>query len=82
MFDILTAIYYDELQGLRGKPVLKPPCTTAENLLRKQLETLDPQTAGELEKRIRCVAAEQRNQAFLNGARFGAQLMAELLEGI
>ena len=67
MFDILTAIYYDDLHDLRGKRILKPPYTTA-----------DPETAKELKQRFRIVAIEQRDKAFLRGSRFGAQL----LEGV
>ena len=74
MFDILTAIYYDDLHDLRGKRILKPPYTTAENAL---CECLD-----KLKQRFRIVAIEQRDKAFLRGSRFGAQLMAELLEGV
>lgn len=82
MFDILTAIYYDDLHDLRGKRILKPPYTTAENALCECLDTLDPETAKELKQRFRIVAIEQRDKAFLCGTRFGAQLMAELLEGV
>lgn len=82
MSDILTAIYYDEYNGLRGKGILKPPYTEAESALLERLDTLDPQTAKELERSIRAVATEQRDRAFLCGSRFGAQLTAELLETI
>ncbi len=82
MFDILTAIYYDDLHDLRGKRILKPPYTTAENALCECLDTLDPETAKELERCFRIVAIEQRDKAFLCGSRFGAQLMAEFLEGV
>lgn len=82
MFDILEAIYYDDFHGLQGKGILTPPYTTAEYALRQRLEALDPETATELEQNIRAVVTEQRDKAFLRGSRFGAQLMAELLEGV
>ena len=79
MKDILTSIFYDDFLRPQGKDVLKPPYTPAEASLCEWLEKLDAHTAGELERDIKMIAIEQRDQAFYNGARFGAQLITELL---
>ena len=80
MFDILTAILYDEPFHFRGKKPLVSPYSVAELAVANDLRKMDDEIAEELEKKIRAVVGEYRNQAFLTGTRFGAQLMAQLLE--
>lgn len=80
MFDILTAIQYGELTGLRGKGPMEEPYTTAEERILRQLRTLEPKTADAFRHEIRVLALEQRDAAFHTGVRFGAQLMMQMLE--
>ncbi len=80
MLDILTAIQYGELTGLRGKGPMEEPYTTAEEHILRQLHTLEPKTADAFQHEIRVLALEQRDAAFHTGIRFGAQLMMQLLE--
>lgn len=80
MYDILTAIYYGELSGLRGKSPMKQPYSIAEQRIQNRLREMDPKTAKELRREIRALAMEQRDKAFQCGVRFGAQLTAQLLE--
>lgn len=80
MYDILSAIYYEELTGLRGKRPMEPPYSDAEDHILYALHTLDPRAAMELKRNIRSLAIEQRDSAFQTGVHFGAQLMAQLLQ--
>ena len=80
MFDILTAIQYGELTGLRGKGPMEEPYTTAEKRILRQLRTLEPKTADVFQNEIRVLVLEQRDVSFHTGVRFGAQLMMQLLE--
>lgn len=80
MFDILTAIQYGELTGLRGKSPLEQPRTIVEERILHQLYALDPKTAEGFQRDIQALALEQRDTAFSSGVRLGAQLMAQLLE--
>ena len=80
MFDILTALHYGELTGLRGKSPMEAPYTIAEERIYRQLHALEPKTAEDFQRDIQALAQEQRDMAFSSGVRFGAQLMAELLE--
>lgn len=80
MFDILTAILYDEPLHLRGKKPLDPPYSAAEQQVENDLRKLDDAAAEELEKKIRALVSEYRNQAFVSGARFGARLALELTQ--
>ena len=80
MFDILTALQYGELTGLRGKMPMEAPYTIAEEHILRQLNVLEPKAADDFQHEIQALALEQRNAAFHTGVRFGAQLMAQLLE--
>lgn len=80
MYDILTGIYHDELTGLRGKGPMEAPYTVAEERILRELRALEPKAAEDIRHEIQALALEQRNAAFRTGARFGAQLMAQLLE--
>lgn len=80
MLDILSAILYDESMDLRGKGTFQEPYTTAERQVLAQLSTLDSAAADNLKPRIYALVQEQCGDAFLSGARFGAQLMAQLMQ--
>lgn len=80
MFDILTALHYGELTGLRGKSPMEAPYTIAEERVYRKLHTLEPKAAEEFQRDIQALALEQRDAAFSSGVRFGAQLMTQLLE--
>lgn len=80
MYDILTAILYDEPFHFRDKKPLTSPYSVAELAVVNDLRKLDDGAAEELEKKIRMVVSEYRNQAFLTGVRFGAQLALELTQ--
>lgn len=82
MFDILSAIFYDEPLKLRGKNTFQSPCTTAETQVLARLQTLDPAAADALKQDIRALVQEQRSDAFRTGVRFGSQLMLQLTEGL
>ena len=80
MFDILTALQYGDLTGLRGKMPMEAPYTIAEEHILRQLNALEPKAADDFQHEIQALALEQRNAAFHTGVRFGARLMAQLLE--
>jgi hypothetical protein len=80
MFDILTALQYGELAGLRGKAPMEEPYTIAEERILRQLHALEPKAADNFRREIQVLAQEQRDAAFHTGIRLGAQLMAQLLE--
>ena len=82
MSNLLSAIFYDEPLSLRGKKAFDGPLTAAERQMMSALEALglEDGLAEELEKKIRALAVESRDRAFLTGARFGARLMLELTE--
>lgn len=80
MYDILTALHYGELTGLRGKSPMEAPYTIAEERVYRKLHTLEPKAAEEFQRDIQALALEQRDAAFSSGVRFGAQLMTQLLE--
>nr|WP_325180942.1 hypothetical protein [uncultured Oscillibacter sp.] len=80
MFDILTALQYGELAGLHGKAPMEAPYTIAEERILRQLHALEPEAADDFRHEIQVLAQEQRDAAFHTGVRFGAQLMAQLLE--
>lgn len=80
MVDILTALQYDELTDLRGKEPMEAPYTIAEERILRQLHTMEPKAADAFQREIQVLAREQRDAAFQTGIRFGAQLMAQLLD--
>lgn len=79
MYDILTGIYYGELSALRGKLPLEPPYSAAESRVLCRLRAMDPETAEEWRREIRALAMDREDAAFRSGARFGAQLAAQLM---
>ena len=80
MLDTLAALQYGELTGLRGKSPMEAPYTIAEERIICQLHALEPKAAEAFQKEIQVLALEQRDAAFHTGVRFGAQLMARLLD--
>lgn len=80
MFDILTALQYGDLTSLRGKMPMEAPHTIAEERILRRLNALEPKAADDFRHEIQALALEQRDAAFHSGVRFGAQLMAQLLE--
>ena len=80
MFDILTAIQYGDLTSLLGKMPMEAPYTIAEERILRRLNALEPKAADDFRHEIQALALEQRDAAFHSGVRFGAQLMAQLLE--
>lgn len=80
MLDILTNIYHDELISLGVLCSLENPRTPEENKIRTQLRAVDEQIAEALIPSIETLADKQAEQSFYTGVRFGAQLMAQLLE--
>ena len=82
MFDILSAILYQETIPMDFKEALEEPCSYAEQHIRALLKTVgDRDTVWHLEDNIRILAREYYDEAFLSGVRFGAQLMLQLTEG-
>ena len=53
--------------------------TGVERHVAAQLRAVDEETAEKLKAGIRVLADRQSEEAFYDGVRFGAQLMAELL---
>ena len=80
MFDILTAIFHDDPLQFGTVCCLQSPQTTAERQVKNRLNSLDAEAAKELEPRVEALVREQSELAFCSGARFGAQMMAQLLE--
>ena len=81
MFDILSAIFHDDPLQFATVSSLHDPQTTAGRQVKSRLIGLDAEVTKELETRIDALVWEQSELAFCSGARFGAQLMAQFLEG-
>ena len=81
MFDILSAIFYDEALNLRQKTPFLEPCTPAETQVLAQLHTLETPVAEAVEHAVYALVQEERYKSFLSGTRFGAQLALQLSEG-
>ena len=82
MLDILTNIYHDDPLQYGTVCYLKEPQTIAERQVKSRLGALDAKDAEELEARIEALVREQGELAFHSGARFGAQLMIQLLKEV
>jgi len=80
MLDLLTAVFHDDPLRYGTACYLEQPQTTAERQVKCRLDALDTEDAAELEGRINALVQEQGELAFCSGARFGAQMMAQLLE--
>lgn len=82
MFDILTAVFHDDPLQYGTACCLKEPQTLAERQMKCRLEAPGAEEAKELERRIKALVQKQGEAAFRSGARFGAQLIAQLLMDI
>ncbi len=80
MPDILSAIYHDDPLSFQSLCCLDDPSTLEERQVVTQLRAVDEEIAEKLKPSIRILADTQAEQAFYSGVRFGAQLMAELME--
>ena len=80
MFDILTAIFHDDPLQFATVSSLRDPQTTAGRQVKSHLIGLNIESTKELEARIDALVWEQSELAFCSGARFGAQMIAQLLE--
>ena len=79
MLDILTAIFHDDPLSLGLVCSLENPRTPEEDKIKIQLRVVDEKVAKALKSSIEDLANHQAEQAFYSGARFGAQLMRQLL---
>ena len=80
MFDILNAIYHNDPLSLGVLCSLENPSSKEEDKIRIQLRVVDEKVAEALIPSIEALADHQAELAFQSGVRFGAQLMAQLLE--
>lgn len=79
MLDILSALYHDDLITLDVSCNLDDPETPEERKVAVQLRAIDENAAEALRSGILSLADSQAERAFCSGARFGAQLMVQLL---
>lgn len=82
MSTILHSIYHDDPLALATLSSLEAPQCEEERKIAAQLRAVDEEIAEALIPSIEALADKQAEQSFYNGVRFGAQLMAELLEGL
>lgn len=80
MIDILNTIYEDGPLPLSVLCSLTEPQTEDERRIATQLRVVDEKVAEALIPSIERLADHQAERAFSIGTRFGAQLMAQLLE--
>jgi len=80
MFDILSAFYHDDPLSLGVLSSIEDPQIPEEHMLRTQLRAVSEEAAKALAPHIEALANRQAERAFYSGVRFGAQLMAQLLE--
>ena len=79
MSNFLNAIYHDDPLSYQTLCSIDSPQTPEERHVAAQLRAVDEETAEKLKAGIRILADRQSEEAFYDGVRFGAQLMAELL---
>ena len=79
MSNFLNAIYHDDPLSYQTLCNIDSPQTPEERHVAAQLRAVDGETAEKLKAGIRVLADRQSEEAFYDGVRFGAQLMAELL---
>ena len=80
MPDILNAIYHERLPSLPVLSNLEEPETVEEEKIRNQLRVVDKVVEEALIPSIEALADKKAEEGFYVGVRFGAQLMARLLE--
>ena len=80
MSNILSTIYHDDPLILGTLSSLECPQCEEERKIRTQLRVVDEKIAEALIPSIEALADRQAEEAFYKGVRFGAQLMAQLME--
>ncbi|MEY8389254.1 hypothetical protein AALC17_18635 [Oscillospiraceae bacterium 38-13] len=80
MRDYLSEIYHDRLPSLVVLSDLEEPETVEEEKIRNQLRAVDRIVEEALIPSIEALANKKAEEGFYAGARFGAQLMAKLME--
>ena len=82
MSKILKATYHNDPLALATLSSLEAPQCEEERKIAAQLRAVDEKAAEALISSIEALADKQAERTFYNGVRFGAQLMAELLEDL
>lgn len=82
MLEILTTIYHDNPLMLETLSSLENPKCAEERKIAVQLRAVEERAAEAIAPSIEALADRQAEASFYKGVRFGAQLMAELPEGI
>ena len=80
MPDLLAQIYHDRLPILKTLSTLENPQREEEQKIVTQLRAVEEAVAEALKPSIEVLADKQAEESIYIGVRFGAQLMAELLE--
>ena len=80
MSNLLNAIYHDDLLSYQTLCSIDSPQTPEERKIVTQLRAVEEVVAAALKPSIEALADKQAEESFYKGVRFGAQLMAELLE--
>lgn len=80
MQNILSQIYHDNLPILETLSCLENPQSEEERKIVTQLRAVEERAAEALAPSIEALADKQAEESFYKGVRFGARLMAELLE--
>ncbi len=80
MPDILSTIYHDNPLMLGMLSSLENPQCEEERKIATQLRVVDEKIAEALVPSIEALADKRAEESFYVGVRFGAQLMAELME--
>ena len=80
MSNLLNAIYHDGPLMLATLSCLENPQCKEERKIATQLRVVEEKVAEALVPSIEALADRQAEESFYIGVRFGAQLMAELME--
>lgn len=80
MRDYLSELYHDRLPSLLILSSLEEPEIAEEEKIKNQLRVVDKVVEEALIPSIEALANKKAEEGFYSGVRFGAQLMAQLLE--
>ncbi len=80
MSNLLKAIYHDDPLALETVSSLENPQSEEERKIAIQLRAVEEAAAKALAPSIEALADRQAEKTFYKGVRFGARLMAQLLE--
>lgn len=80
MLTILKTIYHDDPLALETISSLENPQSEEERKIAIQLRAVEEAAAKALAPSIEALADRQAEKSFYKGVRFGAQLMAELMD--